>query len=233
MKKEIKTAKKFNKKIFAMVMAIVLFLTAILFVVDSFALANPKVYHRFALSTVFGSFDGKDTPNTFYQVKIQKNIETGEKQYSCINTQVTTTSNENIKEIWINLSDVYDNELKIFLSTGWNSKSKYLSDRTYSKSDIKRNKDGWFRVYSNKDGLKISDGDFHGQLRVSFSGNVKVREIVVVDIKNNLGTVTARHCSNGGVAQVEGEFSELHDNKFKPEDMINVGDEKTTFKTEK
>ena len=70
MKKQVKKAKKFNLKVFAMVMAIVVFLVASLFVLDTFAPANPKVYHRFALSTIFGSFDGEDTPNSYYQVQI-------------------------------------------------------------------------------------------------------------------------------------------------------------------
>lgn len=217
-----------------MVMAIVLFLVASLFVIDSFAPANPKVYHRFALSTIFGSFDGEDTPNSYYQVQIQKSIETGEKQYSCINTKISTTNSENVKEIWINLSDVYDNELKIYLSTGWEGKSKYLSEITYSKSKIKKNSDdGWFRVYNTKtkeDGLKVNDYGFYGQLRFSFSSNCKVREIVVVDMKGNLGTVTAQHCSNGGVPAGKDKYADSHDNKFKPNDMTNVGDEKTTFK---
>lgn len=232
MGKQVQKAKKFNIKVFAMIMAIVLFLVATLFVLDSFAPANPKVYDRFALSTIFGSFDGEDTPNSYYQVQIQKSIETGEKQYSCINTKINTTNSVNVKEVWINLSDVYDDELKIYLSTGWEGKSKYLSKRTYSKLDIKNDEDGWFRVYNTgkEEGLKINEYGFYGQLRFSFSSNCKVREIVVVDMDNNLGTVKAEHCSNGGVAEEEGKSADSHDNKFKPNDMTNVGDEKTTFK---
>lgn len=234
MKKQVKKAKKFNVKVFAMIMAIVVFLVASLFVLDTFAPANPKVYHRFALSTIFGSFDGDDTPNSYYQVQIQKSTVSGEKQYSCINTEIRTTNSENVKEIWINLSDLYDEELKIYLSTGWEGKSKYLSERTYSKSDIKNSSDGWFRVYKTgkEDGLVINSSGFYGQLRFSFSSNCKVREIVVVDMKGNLGTVTAQHCSNGGVPAGKDKYADSHDNKFYPEDMKNVGDEKTTFKTE-
>ncbi len=222
---------KKGKIVISVILAVIVFLVAGLFVVDSFAPANPKPFHKWVLSTFSGSFDGEDTPNTFYQVQIQKNIETGERQYSCINTKISTTNSENVKEIWVCFSDLYEDNIEIFLSTGWQGKSKYLSQRSYSKADVKGDKDGWFRIYNReKDGLVINSSGFYGQLRIGFSANVKVREIVVVDMKRNLGSISVDHCSNGDKPSGEGEYSNEHDNKFTKEDAINVCDEKSTFK---
>ena len=226
---------KINKKGkigISVILAVIIFLLAGLFVVDSFAPASPKPFHKWVLSTFSGSFDGEDAPNTFYQVQIQKNVETGERQYSCINTKISTTNSENVKEIWVCFSDLYEDNIEIFLSTGWEGRSKFLSQRNYSKADVKRNKDGWFRIYNTgkEDGLVINSSGFYGQLRIGFSSNVKVREIVVVDMKGNLGSISVDHCSNGDKPSGEGEYSNEHGNKFSRKDANNVCDEKETFK---
>ncbi len=230
MSKGKKLSKK-SVKIIAIILAIIAFITAGLFVVDSFAPANPKVYHRFVLSTFSGSFDGEDTPNSAYQVEIQKNSQSGEKQYFCINTKVSTTNNENIKEVWINFSDLYEDEINIFTSMGWQGKSKYLSERTYTKSDVRKNNDGWFNIYKTgkKEGLEVNSHEFLGQLRVGFSANIKVREIVVVDMEGKVGKVLVNHCSNGGKPVVDG-YAEMHDGELNPESVSNVCDEGSTFK---
>ena len=46
-KKPIIDFSKINKKIMALVLALVVFFVASLFIVDSFAPANPRVYHKF------------------------------------------------------------------------------------------------------------------------------------------------------------------------------------------
>jgi hypothetical protein len=232
MNKSKKLSKK-SVKVIAIILAVIAFIMASLFVVDSFAPANPKVYHKFVLSTFSGSFDGEDTPNSYYQVEIQKNSQSGEKQYFCLNTKVSTTNTVNIKEIWINFSDVYEDDINIFTSMGRNGKSKYLSERTYTKSQIRRDKDGWFRIYNTgkKEGLKVQQSEFYGQLRVGFSANVKVREIVVVDVNGKVGKVAVDHCSNGGKPVVDG-YSEVHDGELNPIGVSNVCDESSTFKVD-
>ena len=232
LEKAVKKARTIKKamRIIAIILAIIAFITAGLFVVDSFAPASPKVYHKFVISTFSGSFDGEGTPNSAYQVEIQKNSQSGEVQYFCINTNVSTTNNVNIKEIWISFSDVYEEELNIFTSMGWQGKSKYLSERTYTKSQIRNNENGWFKIYNTgkEEGLKVQQPEFYGQLRVGFSANVKVREIVVVDIKGNLGKVSVRHCSNGGKPEYKG-YAEVHDGELNPAGISNVCDESDTF----
>ena len=56
----------------------------------------------------------------------------------------------------------------------------------------------------------------------------KVREIVVVDIKGNLGKVSVRHCSNGGKPEYKG-YAEVHDGELNPAGISNVCDESETF----
>ena len=230
MKKSIKLSKK-SVKIIAIILAVIAFITAGLFVVDSFAPASPQAYHKFVISTFSGSFDGEGTPNSYYQVEIQKNSQSGEVQYFCINTNVSTTNTVNIKEIWVSFSDLYDKEINIFTSMGWQGKSKYLSERTYTKADVRKNKNGWFRIYNTgkKEGLKVQQSEFYGQLRVGFSTNVKVREIVVVDVNGKVGKVSVSHCSNGGKPVVNG-YSEVHDGELNPVGISKVCDESETFK---
>lgn len=227
---KIRKLSKKSVKIISIVLAIIAFITAGLFVVDSFAPASPQAYHKFVISTFSGSFDGEGTPNSYYQVEIQKNSQSGEVQYFCLNTKVSTTNNVNIKEIWINFSDLYEDDINIFTSMGWQGKSKYLSERTYTKSQIRRDKDGWFKIYNTgkKEGLEVNYREFYGQLRVGFSANVKVREIVIVDMKGKIGKVAVDHCSNGGKPVVDG-YAEVHDGEFNPEGVSNVCDESETF----
>ena len=240
--KEVKTKKskksKMTKKakiVIASVLAVIAFLTAGLFVLDSFAPASPKPYHKFALSTFTGSFDAEGLPSSYYQVQIQKEVGKNEAEYSCINTKVSTIESENIREIWVSFSDLYENELNIVLSTGWEGKSKFLSERTYSKSDVKNNENGWFKVYSSGgEGFKYNGSGVYGQIRFAFSANVKVREILVVAVDGRVGTVTVDHCSNGPkpIKGQNDDYAAVHGNKFTPSDVGNVCDEKSLYTQE-
>ena len=235
-KKQTKQTKKLSKKakkVLAIVIASIVFFTAALFAVDSLADANPKSYHRFFISTFAGSFEADGCPNTYYQVEIKKDAQSGKTEYSCINTKIGTTNSANVKEIWVNLSDFKKDELTIFLSKGWEAKSGYLTETKITRSQIKNSEDGWFKVYSKSSGLEVNSSGFYGQLRIGFSENIRVREIVVVDVNGKLGTVTVSHCSNGPKPVGAGEYSAAHEGKFTPADVSNVCDEKSTFENKK
>ena len=64
-----------SKKIFNSVLAVALAVILVIalvtttFLVDSFAIANPKCYHKFFLSTFNGSYDAENMPSTYWQVK--------------------------------------------------------------------------------------------------------------------------------------------------------------------
>ena len=251
MKKEVKNKNakkpktKMTKKakiILASVLAGIAFLTASLFVVDSFAPASPVPYHQFVISTFAGSVDAKDKPNSYYQVQIQKEVSGDKTEYSCINTRVQTeggiNGQANIREIWISFSDLYENEINIFLSTGWQGKSRFLSERTYSKADVRRNKTGWFKVFSSGgEGFNHDVHDGHmvnHEIRFGFSASVKVREIVVVDVNGVVGTVTVPKdrgagCSYGPrpIKGQNNDYSATHTSKFYPDDLKNICDEKS------
>ncbi len=173
---------------------IVAIVTSTLFFIDSLAPANPKVYHKFVKSTFNGSYDGEHTPNDYYQVQIQKDKDTGEVLYSFIDVHVSTVGGTSgvtsVSEIWINFSDVEADELTITLSKGYELKTYLIKEKTYSRKDIKKDEDGWFRLYLNeKEGLDVTKGDFLGQLRIGFSASVRVREIVVLDTNKDVSTL--------------------------------------------
>ncbi len=206
-----------------------------LFVIDSFAPANPKVYDRWVLSTFKGSYDGKNTPNSYYQLEIQKDYDSGELLYSCVDVEFRTWNGDDrpVKEIWINISDLYENEVKIFLGKGTANSTKLLKELTYSANDIKNDKDGWFRLYNNPSGLKYNVSGFYGELKIGFSANVKLREVVIVDVNNQLAsTMSVTGCSVGKKPSIGingNDISVTHIDKFEPIDMKNVCDEQDKF----
>ncbi len=229
MKKETKKLSKKTKLTLISIAVGLIFITAILFIIDSFAPANPKVYHRWVLSTFSGSFDGEDTPNTYQQMEVLQDVdEESQVVYSCIDTKVTTTNQVAIKEIWINISDLYNEELSIFISKGIDTKTTYIHDLTLSKKDIKSDKDGWFRIYYNENGLSHNVSNFFGQIKIGFSANVKFREMVVVDINGNLGSIEVKGRSIGAMPNKDG--TSITHKKTDLGDAKNIADEKNTFK---
>ena len=205
-----------------------------LFVIDSFAPANPKVYDRWVLSTFHGSYDGKDTPNSYYQIEIQKNNDTGEVLYSCVDLKISTWNARPIKEIWINISDLYEQEVNIFLGKGTAGATKLLKDITLTASDINKDKDGWFKLYSNKNGLDYNVQGFYGELKIGFSANVKLREVVVIDSQEGelFSTITVEGCSLGkkpSKAANGNDVTVTHNDKFDPITVGNVVDEQDKF----
>ena len=217
-----------NKKVLALVLVLVVFLTTSLFIVDSFAPANPRVYHKFILSAFSGSFDGEDTPNTYYEVKSASDETTGEALYSCVNLKLTTVNSVKFKEIWVNISDIKANEITIFTSKGYAGNTKFLSERTFKRSDIKANKDGWFRVYNTPEGTEYNVPSFYGELKIGFSTNVRVREVVVVDVDNKLGSLTFKSCSVGKKPE-KGDETGVSHTVFEDPTAKNVCDEKSKY----
>ncbi len=191
--KPAKKKRKLKKPLVALITLVVFaaIVTSSLFFIDSLAPANPKVYHKFVKSTFNGSYDGEGTPNAYYQVELQKDKETGEVLYSFLDVHVSTVGGTSgvtsVSEIWINFSDVEADELTITLSKGYELKTYLIKEKTFSKKDIKKDEDGWFRLYNGT--LDVTKSDFLGQLRFGFSSSVRVREIVVLDTDKNVSTL--------------------------------------------
>lgn len=208
-------------------------LLSTLFVIDSFAPANPKVYDRWVLSGINGSYDGKDTPNSYYQVEIQKDYDSGEVLYSCVDLKISTWNSRPIKEIWINISDLYESEINIFLGKGTET-TKLLKDITLTASDIRKDDDGWFRLYNNNSGLNYNASGFYGELKIGFSANIKLREIVIIDSEEGelFSSMKVVQCTAGkkpskGINNAD--ITVTHEDKFEHIDMGKVIDEQTTF----
>lgn len=235
-KPAVKTENKLNKKkripkpLVALIILVSLvgIIVSSLFVINAYAPANPKCYHKFVKSTFNGSYDGKDTPNSFYQVEIGKEISTNEVLYSFIDAKISATNARNISEIWINLSDVYEDELTITLSKGYANKTYLIKEKTLTAKDIKKDEDGWFLLYNNqKDGLDYSnDSKFYGELKIGFSANVKVREIVLLDTKKDFASMKVTKCTVGPKPTADGVdgYQEINQGN-----STNAFDEQTKF----
>ncbi|MBO7214744.1 MAG: hypothetical protein J6V66_04520 [Clostridia bacterium] len=229
-KKPKKKMKALTKVIISAVSVVLIagIVVSTLFVIDSRAPANPKVYHRFLKSTFNGSYDGKNTPNDAYQVEIQKDTQTGEVLYSFVDIKLSATNSRNISEIWINFSDVYEDELTITMSKGYATTTWLLKEKTYTAKEIKADEDGWFRLYNDQsEGLNYNQSGFYGELKIGFSANVKVREIVILDTAKELLTTNVSKCTIGKkptTAGVEG-YVELGNKK---EEAANVFGESST-----
>lgn len=217
---------EFTKKNIAIILAVALglvFITASLFIVDSFSPANPKVYHRWFVSTFAGSFDGKDTPNTYHQIEIKQDAETGEPLYSCVNLTLNPTNNTKAKEIWINFSDLYASELTVFLGYGHTINVQHIVTKTFTEKQVRANEDGWFLLYSSTDGLSLNG---ERSIKIGFSANVKFREIYFVGLTNKIGTAVDS-CSYGLKPTKEESVDHV---KASKSDADNVVDEPTTFR---
>ena len=71
MKKFIFTNNTKPFKTILIVLLSVVFLSSLViscFIIDSLAVANPKAYHKFVLSTFNGSYDKEGLPSTYWQV---------------------------------------------------------------------------------------------------------------------------------------------------------------------
>ena len=231
-KNKIKSSKK-TGLVLGLVAMCVAFLTATVFVIESLAPINPKAYHKFLVSSFVGSVDGDDTPNSYYQVEVQEDAsEQGEKLYTCIDLRYSTSNSAGVKEVWINISDVSEQNLTVFLSKGNDTKTTGINERVLDKKTIKKDKDGWFRIYNANletmpDGLK----GFNGQLKIGFSCNVRLREMVIVDINGKLATIEDIKSCSIGKKPDKGEVVKEYD-KIPIHDAKNICDEQKTFKTE-
>ena len=185
-----------NKNLFTKVLAGVLafialiFLVAMCFMVDGFSKANPKCYHKFILSTFHGSYDAKDMPSTYWQVKSYESEDTGEKATvrADVKLHIHDYAETKVDEIWINISDLASNEIHIgtytFNDTG---KREYLSKNAnktpfvITREQVKASKDGWFKIYDAKDTKHfIASSLFNKNYSISFSTEIRIREMVFI-----------------------------------------------------
>lgn len=181
-------------KVSAVVLASIVFLVSAGFFVDSFAPANPKCYHRWVLSAFNGSYNAKGKPQTYMQLETQANIENGKSAITYLWAQTSVTNGAGIKEIWINVSDLYEEEVKVKIGTGKSEySSTFLKEYSLTKSIVKKSSDGWIKIYDcgqkedeGKDGFdKVHTSNINPTFRVGFDRQIRVREIAFVGRKGN------------------------------------------------
>ena len=205
-------------RIISVVLASLMFLVSVGFFIDSFAPANPKCYHRWVLSTFNGSYNSKGSPKTYMQFNTLAVSETGDRATSYIWSRVTVTEGMGINEIWINVSDLYEDSVSIQVRSGKSEKNTDLLKRlTLTKDDLKKSKDGWFKIYDLDDGDKAHPSKTNQTFCIGFEAEIRLREIGYVSnggyaIKvEEWGTATDERVHNNASSSVESEGYKVFD----------------------
>ena len=176
-KKPIK--KSFIIKLSAIILAVVFFFACIGVVVNSYAPANPKDYHRWFLSGIFGSYDKEGNPETYWAVEKTKSGNNELMVYSEISV---SGSYKNINELWLNLSDFYETETEIVVING---SSRTVNKYKLTATDLKANQNGWVKIYDLEDATASNDDDYENvtstKFFIGFKTKINVRELVVTN----------------------------------------------------
>lgn len=188
----IKDKKKFITTIIA-ILSVLIIVVSTLFIIDSFAPANPKSYHKFVISTFNGSYDKEGLPKSSWQVSPVKMEKDGKVDFATFYARYYVqyeSSSEYTSEIWINVSDFYGDSTKIIIAKGGGPLpgAKYDEETYYytlTKNKVKSSSDGW---------IKIFDSDWKGAFDVSSmylwvgfkNAKIRVREIAFISSEGNL-----------------------------------------------
>ena len=139
-----------SKQIFNRVLAIALAVVMVIalvtatFVVDSLAIANPKCYHKFFLSSFNGSYDAENMPVTYWQVKsLKDDAGNNLKVKAKVELPIIDKGERVLGQIWINVSDLEGERLEIFAyyhTSNTTSVNKALN-KGNTKSNIIKNQE--------------------------------------------------------------------------------------------
>lgn len=229
-------------KIGAIVLACLMFLISILAILNTFAPNNPRCYHSFGLSGLFGDFDKSGNPKTYYQAYY------AEDYVEYVTVKVNKIDNANVKEIWINVSDMYDKSIKIYTRHASDSlgtlykvdDADYILDAKTLSKDV----DGWICLYMRKENDSLTASTYH----FGFQNQIKVRELVFVDVNNkvmtyNVNSYTRRVNSDinetGSAGNIDkitlDQAKSLPEGRLKDQilSMNKLNDEQDTFKKKK
>lgn len=187
-----------NKKIFKRVLAgaialiVALVIVASLFLIDSFAIANPKCYHKFLLSTFNGSYNAENMPSTYWQVEALED-ESGNplKMKAKVELPIKDKGERYLGQIWINVSDLESSEIKIYTyyhtsNTTTNAKALNKDGKPFvlTANELRKSEDGWFKIYDFEDTENFDKAYTHiDDYSIVFTAGIRVREMVFVDTK--------------------------------------------------
>ncbi len=209
-------------KIGVIALAVIFFITCALFVVDSMGSANPKCYKKFFLSTFNGSYNADGAPATYWQIEPKQDKE-GVRVPTYARYYLTTHDSEDVGEIWINISDLKEKELKVTIGTGVTTLS-VRGSMVITAEDVKASEDGWFKVYDAS-----NPGDFETftskYVWVGFENDVRVREIAFKDLHGH----APEESELRGMSINDSPLMELANLKDQANGVKNVNDENSTF----
>ena len=184
-----------NKKIFNRVLAIALAVIIVIalatttFVVNSFAVANPKCYHKFLLSTFNGSYDAENMPSTYWQITTREADGKTFPKMAKVELPIVNYSERVLGQVWINVSDFSGDKLDIYSFYGTSEKALNKNNKPYTitANDIRNSQDGWFKVYDFNDSENfIASSNYTDDYSFTFSSSIRIREMVFIDSTNEL-----------------------------------------------
>lgn len=162
-------------KVTAICLAVLLFLLSVLLLLNSFAPFNPKCYHAFGLSGIFGSFNKNGNPKNYYQTEKTTNI------IELIHLRPT---NRDVYYVWVNVSDMVEDSI-IYLYNGpdanTNSTLALLSEYTLTGKDLQSDSDGWICIYNRTNTTAHLSSHFY----LGTKSKIRIREVV---LRNNIET---------------------------------------------
>ena len=221
-----KVSKSFIIKLVACIVAVVFFLVCIAVVINSYAPANPKDYHRWFLSGINGSYEKDGNPNKYWQVEKKMS---GDKYLSTYAQIELVGSYTSVNEIWINLSDLYEDKLEIEII---NASSRTINKVTITADEMKDSENGWFNLY-DLDVAKESTTDNilevnSRKFSIGFNTKINVREIVFVKDKNTDGKYEIINY-NITAEKIENQVTDLDKITESETSIHNIKNEQTTF----
>ncbi len=166
---------------------VLLLIVTACFVIDSFAPANPKCYHKWVLSTFNGSYDVKGNPKTYWEPEQFVDEETGIPAISFIVVDTTVTNNDGVNEIWLNLSDFKEYSTTILIRQGAGLAGvRELKQYQLTAKALKKDGDGWVKIYDTDLGDKKYEGNNYSKtFSIGFATDIRVREIAFVGNNNS------------------------------------------------
>ena len=220
-KKHIK--KSFIIKLTAIILAVIFFVACVGIVVNSYAPANPKDYHRWFLSGINGSYNKEGNPKTYWAVS---KMQSGNNDVTVYGEITVTGSYTKINEVWVNVSDLYEEETEIIVVNG---STKVVNKYLLKAEDLKKSQDGWLKIYdleeaeldANDDYVKITSTKFF----IGFNTAINVRELVVADADGN----TIDYSIKG--IKIDNQSTSIDDEEVKNAEngVSNLNDEQKLF----
>lgn len=225
----VKTAVVDNKKksliikITAIVLAVLFFLTCVAVIINSQAPANPKDYHVFCLSGFKGSFNKKGNPNSYWGVE---KLKSGNDYFTVYGQVQTLGAYTNVSEIWMNVSDLYEDETDIEIV---NQSSRVIKKFNLTAKNLKKSKDGWFKVYDLAE-AKLDDSDNilavnSSTFSFGIATKLNVREVVFVGKDGKLIDYNVKGIKISN-QELDVEHKDVKDN---PNSVLNIKNEQKTF----